>query len=97
MDDKERTNYFRKKLNNLRESAEPIIVNKPDTQPPDNLSEKNEKKALFVLFRFIYTYLAFYGSQYIIINKFINPKLVLNFFETGVIFIFLSLTLKNRS
>ena len=81
--DKEKTEYLRQKLSNMKDSALPeTSPTSEDGTPP--------KPGLFSFFATVFKYLAFYGSQYIIISKFVDPALVLNFFESGVIFLCLT-------
>jgi len=80
--DKDKTDYLRQKLSNMKDSLpDPSPVSEDGTPP---------KPGLFNFFATVFKYLAFYGSQYIIITKFVNPALVLNFFESGVIFLCLT-------
>ena len=78
--DKQKTDFLRQKLSNMKDSANPEINPVPEDGVPP-------KQGLFNFFAAVFKYLAFYGAQYIIISKFINPALVLNFFEAGVIFL----------
>ena len=69
MNDKERTNYFRRKLSEIKDSPtnNPILVN-------DEEGTVGEKKNTVTnsLFRTVFVFLAFYGTQYIIFDKLAN-------------------------
>lgn len=82
--DKEKTNYLRQKLSNMKDTALPDTST--DASPAPN-AVAIPKNVLFNFFVAVIKYLAFYGTQYIIISKFVNPLLVLNFFESGVVFL----------
>jgi hypothetical protein len=95
MNDKERTNYFRRKLSEIKDSPtnNPILVN-------DEEGTVGEKKNTVTnsLFRTVFVFLAFYGTQYIIFDKLANPgNMTLNFFEAGVVFLFLTSILRRRA
>ena len=87
--DKQKTDFLRQKLSNMKDSALPETSTPPADGPPP-------KQGLFNFFVTVFKYLAFYGSQYIIISKFVNPALVLNFFESGVIFLCISTLIPKR-
>jgi hypothetical protein len=89
--DKEKTEYLRQKLSNMKDSA----ISETDSVPTQTEGTK-PRQGLFNFFATVFKYLAFYGAQYIIISKFVNPTLVLNFFESGVIFLCLTTLIPNR-
>lgn len=96
MNDKERTDYFRKKLDTMKRAADDSLS---DLTSNGNTENKEEKKstALQRFFQTAFAFLAFYGTQYIILSKYVSPNLTLNFFEAGVIFLCLTSILARRS
>ena len=96
MNDKDKTNYLRRKLVDMKESATSFGT---DTENSNTNQNAPEKKTSVVnkFFHTVFTFLAFYGSQYIILNKYVSPNLTLNFFEAGVIFLCLTTLIGKRS
>jgi len=86
MNDKDKTNYLRQKLVSFR--ANPGEDESGPKEPSTN-ENKPEKKIpqLSKIFQLVFMYLAFYGAQYIILSKYVNPELTLNFFEAGIIYL----------
>ena len=97
MNDKDRTNYFRKKLSDMKEASENSIPEFAMSPTQPTTTQEVKPSVVQKFFHTAFTFLAFYGAQYIILNKYVSPGMTLNFFEAGVIFLCLTSILARRS
>lgn len=96
MNDKDRTNYLRQKLVDMKSNPAGFSP-ESETAKPEEVKAEKRIPPLNRFFQLVFTYFSFYGAQYIILSKYVSSELTLNFFEAGVIFLCMTSLIGRRS